>query len=65
MRQFLVGQKFFNEEFGKYCKEVCILHTCTSTLMTLLFHCVHVYNGYTCSSGFLIHLDTQLSFPKS
>ena len=24
MRQFLIGQKFFQEEFGKYCKEVRI-----------------------------------------
>ena len=22
MRQFLIGQRFFNEEFGHYCKEV-------------------------------------------
>ena len=25
MRQFLIGQKFFQEEFGSYCKEVLVI----------------------------------------
>ena len=35
MRQFLVGQRFFKEEFGAYCKEVRLrdygdaVHLCT------------------------------------
>ena len=24
VRQFLVGQRFFKQEFGKYCEEVCL-----------------------------------------
>ena len=32
VRQFLVGQKFFQDEFGEYCKEVCMAHVCSRVI---------------------------------